>query len=349
MAAPTSTEPQPAPRLSPAQRIERLVVTTSLLGLALTGLPQRFAEESWARTLIVLGGGIESMRILHRFFAILLIAEAIYHVLALGYRQFVYGQRLVMFPGIRDWRSLVMQIGENLGLKRAGDTPPNYHFALKLEYLVILLGVIVLGVTGLMLWNPIATTTLLPGEAIPVVHSVHSDHALFTAAAVFLLRLGIVFLWRPRRAEIFAESAGEQVPLSPAQTAARRRRFLPAALALAGAAVVALVLFLTSEQTAIDTVPRQRAVIFAPQVMPESGDPNIGAVLWETMRCAFCHGPQAEGGPRGGPSLRRPDLTFEAFYRQVRVGRGDMPAFTHEELPDGYLTHLWAWLKQPEA
>jgi hypothetical protein len=45
--------------------------------------------------------------------------------------------------------------------------------------------------------------------------------------------------------------------------------------------------------------------------------------------------------------LRNPDLTFEAFYEQVRIGRGEMPTFTEEELPDGYLVHLWAWITQP--
>lgn len=326
MAAQTPSEPRSVP-----QQIERLVVAIALIGLVLTGLPQRYAAEPWARTLMVLGGGVESMRILHRFFALLLIVETIYHVLMLLYRWSVYRQRPALFSGLRD---AITQVLTNLGVRRAGDAQPNYAFTLRLEYLIIVLGVVVLGITGLILWNPIAATTFLPGEAIPIAHSVHSDHALFTVVLLVLLRLGIVFLWRARRS----------APALPDQMATRR--FLPVALVIAVVATLALALFLTSEQTAISTVPRQRAVIFAPQTIPETGDTQIGAVLWETMRCAFCHGADAEGGPRGEPSLHRPDLTFDAFYQQVRVGRGDMPAFTPEELPDGYLIHLWTWLKQ---
>ena len=213
--------------------------------------------------------------------------------------------------------------------------------------MVIAIAVVILGLTGLVLWNPIAVTSVVSGEVVPIAQSVHSNHALLTMGSLLLLRIGIVLFWRPRRKDLF-----ENVPeptLTAEQAAARRRRYLPAAIILAVAIAGGLFLFLTSEQTAIDTVPRQRAVIFAPQVLPDEGDPHIGEVLWGTLRCAFCHGTDANGGAASQPSLHREDLTFEAFFQQVRVGRGDMPAFTAEELPDGYLVHLWAWLQQSVA
>lgn len=345
MAAQTASEPQTRTGLTTGQLIERLIVAVALIGLFITGLPQRYASEPWANIVFVLGGGIESLRILHRLFALLLMAEAIYHVLAVCYRWFVIGQGPVMFPGVGDVRALIGRVLANFGLGSGGDS--SYRFILKFEYLALVIGVVVLGITGLMLWNPIAVTQTLPGQTIPIARSVHSDHALLLVIVIVLLRVGIALLWHPKRAEIFAEQppssrTGEQIR-------SRRQRFLPAAVVLAAVVGFGLVWFLNSEQTAITTVPRRQAVIFAPQTLPEAGDSNVGAALWQTLRCAFCHGQDANGGTRGEPALRASELNFADFYEQVRVGRGEMPAFTERELPDGYLVHLWAWLTQPET
>ena len=346
MAAQSTSEPQTTVKLSPAQRIERLVIAVAFIGLVLTGIPQRFASESWANILIVIGGGIESLRILHRFFAILLLAEAVFHVLAVIYRWFVVGQRPVMLPGIGDLRELVGRFFANIGLRRDSTENPSYRFVFKFEYLILVIGVLVLGITGLILWSPIAATTALPGEVVPVARSVHSDHAMLTVILIVLLRIGVLLLWHPSRAAIFADQPVKPVPAE--RISARRRIYLPIAVVVALAATGALYLFLSSEQTAINTVPRRQAVIYAPETIPESGDPHIGAVLWETLRCAFCHGESAGGGSHGEPALRPPELPYAAFYEQVRIGRGEMPAFNESELPDGYLVHLWAWLTQPD-
>lgn len=322
------------------RRIERLVVVVAVIGLAITGLPQKFAIEPWARGLFVLLGGIESARLLHRFLAILLIAESIYHVAALGYRAFVYRMRPGLFPGLRDFGAGVSQLLRNLGL---GSGEAGYGFALKWEYLLLFVSVLILVITGLILWNPIAVTSTLPGETVPVARSVHGDQAILLVAGLVLLRVGI-FLWRPRR-----ESGAAASPASSEQVEQRRRTYLP--VAAIGVLLIAagLFVFTTSQTTAIHTVPRQHGVVYAPQGLDEVGDPVVGAALWSTLRCSFCHGAEATGGVRGEPSLRRPDLTFEAFFHQVRVGSETMPTFSPEELPDGYLIHLWAWLREPPA
>lgn len=335
------SKPETIHELSAVQRIERLVLVVSLIGLSLTGLPQKYSTESWAHTLIIIGGGIESLRILHRVFALLLMAEAVYHVLSIAYRVLVIRLRPVMLPGLRDVTAFFGRIAANLGLRRE-ESAPSYQFVLKFEYLLLVISGIVLIITGLMLWNPIRTTAALPGEAIPAAQTIHSNQALLTIVILMLLRLGITLLWHPNRAELMTAHAPKAASLE--QIKHRRRIFIPIALVIAVIAAGAVIAFITGEQTAITTVPRRRAVIYAPQTLPTSGDPQIGAVLWGTMRCGFCHGENGEGGIRGEPTLRPPEISYAAFYEQVRIGRGEMPAFTNRELPDGYLVHLWAWL-----
>lgn len=341
-------QPAAHAKLSPAQQFERLVLVIAFVGLILTGIPQRYPTEGWAHALTVVGGGIESLRILHRFFALLLFAEVLYHVLTVSYRWYVRRIRFILFPGWSDIKALARRVRLNFGGKDP-EARPNYGFMLKFEWLVIAFSVIVLGVTGLILWNPIAATSVLPAASIPTAQSVHSDQALLTVALLVLLRFGIVLLWKPRRADLYAEAEAAAAAPPPERVASRRRVFLPVALIIAGVAVFLLGSYLVSDQTAIDTVPRRQTVIFAPDALPESGDPHIGEVIWGTLRCSFCHGPQGTGGPNGEPAIRRPDLTFEAFFQQVRAGIGDMPAFGEQDLPDGYMVHLWAYLTQTSA
>jgi cytochrome b subunit of formate dehydrogenase/mono/diheme cytochrome c family protein len=348
MAAQNSVQPAGRPRLSPAQQFERLVLVIAFVGLILSGLPQRYPTEGWSHILFVIGGGIESMRILHRFFALLLFAEVLYHVLTISYRWFVRRIPFALLPGVKDVRALVRRVRLNFA-GNDPEQPPQYGFMLKFEWLVIAFSVIVLGITGLILWNPIAATGVLPGAAIPTSLNIHSDQALLTVVLLVLLRFGILLLWRPNRAALYADAEARAAAVPPERVQSRRRVFLPVALIVAGVAVFLLGAYLTSDQTAIDTVPRREAVIYAPNAVPDEGDPHIGEVLWGSLRCSFCHGPQGTGGPNGEPDIRRPDLTFEAFYQQVRTGLGDMPAFGAEDLPDGYMVHLWAYLTQTSA
>ena len=338
------TTPAPRARLSAAQQFERVVLVIVLLGLILTGLPQTNPTTGWAHSLFVLGGGIESMRILHRFFALLLFVEILYHILSVGYNWFVRRVPFALWPGASAFRALFRRIRLNFG----GPEPearPDYRFVFKFEWLVIAFSVIVLALTGLVLWNPIAATGVLPAAAIPTSLTIHSSQAVMLVLLLVLLRIGILALWRPNRASLYAEYEAKADPQAD-RVRHRRRIYLPVALIVAGLVAVVLGSFLTSEQTAIDTVPRREAVIFAPDAVPDEGDPHIGEVLWGTLRCSFCHGPQGAGGPNGEPAIRRPDLTFEAFYQQVRTGLGDMPAFGAEDLPDGYMVHLWSYLTQ---
>ena len=316
--------------------LERLVVIIAFVGLAITGLPQKFAAEAWAHGAFTLMGGIESTRILHRFFALLLIAEAIYHVAAFLYRRLVLAVKRP--DGSNVIGATVGRFLANLGLRR---TDASSRFAFRLEYWVIVLSAIFMIITGLALWKPVAVTNTLPADTIPLFRSLHSDHALALVVFLVVWRIGIALFWRPKPA------AAPEVTASPAQIARRRAVFIPAALVVIAALTLVLFAFITSSQTAINTIVPHRQVIFAPQAMPAAGDPVVGAALWNTLRCAFCHGAEAQGGADGEPALRGTTVTFEAFYEQVRVGRGDMPAFSAEELPDPYVLHLYTYLTQP--
>jgi mono/diheme cytochrome c family protein len=57
-----------------------------------------------------------------------------------------------------------------------------------------------------------------------------------------------------------------------------------------------------------------------------------------------CHGEDAQGIEGIAPAIKGTDITFQEFFTQVRLGKGEMPAFSTGEIPDGYLRHIWTWL-----
>lgn len=323
-------------QLSPAQKLARLVFGIALAGLIVTGIPQKFMLEGWADLIITMLGGIESVRILHRFFVIVLMFAVSYHVIEVGYSWFVLRKRPGWLPSLRDWRMQFSRIASNFG---AGDQDTrDFSAPLKIEYLVIVLSVIILGVTGAILLNPILVSDILPGTVIPFSRSVHSDHALLFTGFIIFWRIGILF-WQPKRVESIETNEQDS-----AQIAQRRRVYSIISVVVIVAFAGLIYAYMTYETTAISIVARQEVLVFAPEFVPEEGNPDIGELVWLTQRCSFCHGVDANGIDTA-PALPTENLTLDAFVVQVRNGSGQMPAFSSVELPDSYLAHLWAWLE----
>lgn len=357
-------------RFEAAQRFEHIVLIVTFTGLALTGLPQKFAEEGWARLLLNIMGGIESARIIHHVLATILMAEAIYHGGVISYKVFVLGRRATMIPGLKDLWDFRDWILYNLGAGEQHPHMPRYNFGEKAEYLAVVWGTIVMVITGFMMWNPIATTRFLPGEVIPAARAAHGAEALLAVLSIVTWHMYNVHFKRFNRSmftgnlprevmeeehggELDAIERGEKPSEVPADVlASRKRRFVPYAAGMTVLLVGGLIWFTTFEQTAIATEPRRTEVVFAPQALPVQGDPKVGEAIWGTLRCAFCHGADAREQINGSPILKDTKLTFGEFYQQVRKGSDKMPAFSAEELPDGYLLHIWTWLTNkpnPEA
>ncbi len=356
--------PQQYRRFAPLQRMEHVLLLVTFTGLALTGLPQKFAAEEWAKTMIGLFGGIESIRIIHHFLATLLMAEAIFHGGVLSYKLYVLGRHATMLPGVRDIRDVLNWIAFNLGLRGEHPHLPRYNFGEKAEYLAVVWGTIVMAITGFMMWNPITTTRFLPGSIIPAARAAHGGEAVLAVLAIIVWHMYNVHVKRFNKSmwtgklsreemeeehaeELEAIDQGETELVPPPEIIARRkRRFWPYAVVMTILLTSGLIWFITSENTAIKTVPRQNIVVFAPEVTLAAGDAADGAAIWPTLRCARCHGDAATGDPTT-PSLRGLDMTFDQFYAQVRTGvPGKMPAFSAGEIPDSYLLHVWTWLIQ---
>lgn len=332
MSSLNEVDTNPNPRLAPARQLERLIFVLVFFGVVITGFPQKFILYGWADWLIAMLGGIESARILHRFFTLLLTIAVIIRALRIAYQWFVFKNPPEIFLSGSEWRSLFSGM-RNQAFSR---------LPLKVEYWFMVIALIIFAITGAILLNPILIADILPGGLIPIARRIHSDHALLFVLFVIIWRIGIWFVWRP---PVFPDSNSE--PETGSQEITGRRGAFNIGASIAVIVVAGLLYFyVTYETTAISTVARHEVEAFAPGFVPDTGDVAVGELVWETQRCAFCHGDNAEGGINEAPALPTGNLTFEAFVIQVRNGSNEMPAFSNVELPDSYLVHLWAWLSE---
>ncbi|MFN3414162.1 MAG: cytochrome b/b6 domain-containing protein, partial [Thermoanaerobaculum sp.] len=141
-------------------------------------------------------GGIEGVRVIHRVAAVVLMLEVVYHLGAVGYRLFVQRSRLNMLPTVDDVRAAIGTFLYNLGLRQTRPQQGRYTAEEKLEYWAFVWGTVIMVITGFMMWNPIATTRFLPGEAIPAAKAAHGNEALLAVLAVIIWHVYHVHLRR---------------------------------------------------------------------------------------------------------------------------------------------------------
>jgi len=316
-------------RFDRSQRIEHAVFLISFTVLGITGLAQKFATSPGGETLIRLLGGIEFTRIIHRSAAMVLMVVAIYHILGLLYRVFVRRVKLSIMPVLQDLRDLMQDVFFYLGLRNSRARHGRYSYVEKAEYWALVWGTIIMAITGFMMWNPISSARLLPGETIPAAKAAHGGEALLAVSAIILwhfyhvhirhLNLSMFTGWLSRRemehehpAELDDIDAGLVKP-EPAPEVIRRREaiYIPIAAVLALIMGFSLFAFVTFEETAIETVPLGESVAaFLPLTPTPAPTPLPLPTTDETLpaswlaryegllrdRCSTCHGFTTVGG-----------------------------------------------------
>lgn len=171
-------------------RIHVIIVTTFVL-LALTGLPLKFADAAWAQQLVDLLGGVDSTRFLHRVGAIGTFGYAIFHLADLFIRWAIrrepgmfWGPNSLV-PQPKDFSDFFANIRYYLYL---GERPPGdrWTYFEKFDYLAVFWGVLIIGISGLFLWWPDFFTSFLPGWTLNAAYVIHSDEALLATSFIFV-------------------------------------------------------------------------------------------------------------------------------------------------------------------
>jgi cytochrome b subunit of formate dehydrogenase len=168
-----------------------IVIISTFLILALTGLPLKFHDMAWAQVLMTMLGGVDVARFLHRVAAIGTFGYLIFHVGNIFIRLVFKNERGLfwgpnsMMPQPKDVADLFANVRHflYLGERPQGD---RWTYFEKFDYLAVFWGVLVIGLSGLMLWIPEFFARFLPGWILNAAHVIHSDEALLATGFIFV-------------------------------------------------------------------------------------------------------------------------------------------------------------------
>jgi len=270
-------------------RIQHWLLVFSFSVLALTGMAQKYSGSFISIQLISLLGGIETVRIIHRIAATLLMLEVVFHLGVAGYRIFVQHVRPRIFPNTKDISDALKSLQFNLGAVKEKPQFGRYSFEEKFEYWAVIWGLSIMILTGFMLWNPIATTHFFPGQFIPAAKSAHGSEALLAVLAILIWHLYHVLVRHFNRSmftgylsreemlelhprELAEIESGATTSREPESAIAKRRaRFIPVFTAISAFLLLGIFQFITFEKTALDTIdPAIQVTVYAPLTLQPS-------------------------------------------------------------------------------
>lgn len=176
-------------RFNKKQRLEHLLLMIGFTALCVTGLPQKFAENDVAAWLVVTFGGIEATRVIHRFFAALFVLSSFYHVAYVALGLVAGTQKPHMIPGLRDVLDAIQMLRYCLGFSNKKPLNDRYDYRQKFEYWGVVLGAVIMILTGIILWFPALITQVLPGELVPAAKEMHGGEALLAFLVIVVWHL----------------------------------------------------------------------------------------------------------------------------------------------------------------
>jgi cytochrome b subunit of formate dehydrogenase len=181
-------------RFTRMDRINHFFVALTFFGLTATGIPLVFSDNSWARPLINLLGGVETAGLIHRFFAILLIINFGAHFASLGWnflhrkctaREWIFGPNSLA-PRWKDAKDIFAMFRWFFGRGR----PPKldrWTYWEKFDYWAEVGGSMIIGGSGLLLWFPVLASKVLPGWTFNIAMIVHGYEALLAIGFIFTI------------------------------------------------------------------------------------------------------------------------------------------------------------------
>jgi cytochrome b subunit of formate dehydrogenase len=176
-------------RWGPVWRLAHLLLALVVMILVLTGTAVLYAECNWAQFAMWMLGGPENAALLHRIGALTFIALFLGHLvyfafsLTRNWKAFkIFGPNSLV-PNLQDLRDVVDMFKWFFGL---APRPifDRWAYWEKFDYWAPFWGMGIIGVSGVMMWFPSATASILPGWVFNVATIVHGEEAFL--AAVFL-------------------------------------------------------------------------------------------------------------------------------------------------------------------
>ncbi len=191
-------------RLSRKQRVFQFTVMISLLGLAISGLTVKYSHQEWAQSATQAIGGFQVVSVVHRVFAVVMIACCVAYVANLAmtinkirsraalrqeqvaWKTILFGPDSLVF-NFQDLKDLYGMIRWFFGL---GPKPgfERWTYWEKFDYWAMVSVIAFIGTSGVILWMPNFFCRFLPGSTLNVAKVIHSEISLMAVGFLLAIR-----------------------------------------------------------------------------------------------------------------------------------------------------------------
>jgi formate dehydrogenase gamma subunit len=166
------------------ERVQHWVLAISFAVLVVTGFALKYPDSWWVRPFLALRWFADFRSLLHRIAGGAFVLLGFYHMFYMLATKRGRGLVKAFRPGLQDLRDLSQNVAYNLGRQKH---PPKFgHFSYmeKAEYLALIWGAVIMGVTGLMLWFEGFTLNLFHRWVIDLVTVIHLYEAWLATLAI---------------------------------------------------------------------------------------------------------------------------------------------------------------------
>jgi cytochrome b subunit of formate dehydrogenase len=183
-------------RFTPMERLSHLFLIITFVTQTITGFGRMYIVTAWGQALCAVFGGYERAVTVHHWGGALMMVGFFAHTLYLlkkinfkNWKRSIFGPDSI-FPNTGDIKNFWQHFRWSFGLAKHPKFD-RWTYWEKFDYWAVFWGIPLLGVTGLMLLYPIATSFLLPGWALNVASLVHRAEAILAVTYIFIVHFFI--------------------------------------------------------------------------------------------------------------------------------------------------------------
>ena len=177
-------------RFNVFHRWMHFLVFVSFTVLVFTGMPLKYKDTEWARWFMDLFGGVTAAGVYHRIAAVVTVFYwtlefTFMVVMVLRSRGKLLRSPGSMMPGKKDLEDMIGMFAWFFG---KGPKPQfdRYTYWEKFDYMSLMAGTVIIGMTGFMMWFPLWFTKVLPGIFLNIALVIHSNEALLAMGVIFI-------------------------------------------------------------------------------------------------------------------------------------------------------------------
>jgi formate dehydrogenase gamma subunit len=172
-------------RMTRWELLQHTVLMIAFIVMVITGFALRFSDAWWATLLFGREGGFPLRNTIHRAAAVVLVLLSLAH---LFYLRGTRGREFVrdIFPSLGDLVQLRQMIRYNLGLTDQRPLFGRFGFGEKFEYWALVWGMIIMTVSGTMLWFDNFFVAFVPKGVLDVMLVVHYYEAWLATISILI-------------------------------------------------------------------------------------------------------------------------------------------------------------------